>query len=275
MANPGLRPRVHHLPCSSTVRASLAHYGARTSQQRHAHDYTQVSFLLSGRMAERLGQRDYALDGVAAGLKPAGAMHEDHWGDEGVLVFSVKLSGGLLEAEVLSRAPGWGPLEEPLLLRTLVRACLAAEATGTREEAICDLLALSSATEPPRGDPPRWLVAAREAIMDAPHEATVEDAARTAGVHRVHFSRMFRRCFGSPPSVYRRRALVARAIHQTVRTSEPLSAIACDQGFSDQPHLTRCVRATTGVAPAALRTLLGGGRRVSSGERQGGVGGGG
>jgi AraC-like DNA-binding protein len=215
-----------------------------------------VSFLLSGHILERLGGREYSVHEAMSGLKPAGFVHDDKWGEDGVLIFSLKLTGGDLEQEMLAKEPGWSKLEAPRLVSKLVRTCLVSATPAHREEAICDLLALHLRPSEARGAPPPWLARARDAIMDAPSELTVADAALSAGVHRVHFSRLFRRLYGSPPSIYRRHASVARAISQAVLTSVPLSHVALEACFSDQPRLTRSTRAAAGIGPGALRKLL-------------------
>jgi AraC-like DNA-binding protein len=46
-------------------------------------------------------------------------------------------------------------------------------------------------------------------------------------------------------------------------TDDPLSQIALDGGFTDQPHLTRLFRRIVGVTPAAWRRL----RRVGPSGR--------
>jgi AraC-like DNA-binding protein len=49
---------------------------------------------------------------------------------------------------------------------------------------------------------------------------------------------------------------VARALDRLEQGAERLAEIAAEEGFGDQAHLTRAVRAQTGRTPAALRALL-------------------
>ena len=51
------------------------------------------------------------------------------------------------------------------------------------------------------------------------------------------------------------RRLVQRAAGRVASTSHPLSAISCDLGFADQPHMCRLFRRHTGLAPSEYRAL--------------------
>jgi AraC family transcriptional regulator len=69
----------------------------------------------------------------------------------------------------------------------------------------------------------------------------------------AHFSRSFRRTFGESPHafvIWRRLELAARYMLQT---DAPLSDIAQRCGFTDQPHLSKHFRQSTGQTPAAWR----------------------
>jgi AraC-like DNA-binding protein len=125
-----------------------------------------------------------------------------------------------------------------------------------REELLHDLLGVEHDLEPMTGDPPLWLKRAREAIAEVPEKLFIQEVAREAGVHRVQLSRMFHRFYGIPPSLFRHRALIARAVDGLVRSDARVSDIAAEAGFYDQAHLTRSLRRDTGLTPGFLRTLF-------------------
>ena len=77
--------------------------------------------------------------------------------------------------------------------------------------------------------------------------------ARERGLAPASVSRSFRRLFGTSPERYRAEARGRLAWSRIVGTAEPLAAIACDVGFADQPHMSRCVSAVTGQPPARWR----------------------
>lgn len=244
-----------NLPCSDRLSASLAFYPPGTRQSQHAHDYTQVSFLLSGEMLERHRGIDWTPPGFGVGVKPAGLVHENAWGPSGVLIFSAKLLGNFAR-ELAATEPGWsGRTFEPSVA-ALVSACLRASTGERREEVLLDLLALQG--EPLRRglEPPPALEQARQAIMEEPHSVRIAEAAELAGMHRVRFSLLFKEHYGLAPSLYRLRALTARAVQHIAAGTGAMAEVAHDVGFSDQAHMTRSVKRATGLTPGRLRSLF-------------------
>jgi AraC family transcriptional regulator len=81
----------------------------------------------------------------------------------------------------------------------------------------------------------------------------VEELANLLNLSESHFSRAFRRAFGTSAYNYltRRRVEVAQSLMLTSR--EPLSEIALRCGLFDQSHLARVFRRIVGETPAAWR----------------------
>lgn len=77
--------------------------------------------------------------------------------------------------------------------------------------------------------------------------------ARRHGLSPAAVSRGFRRLFGTSPERYRAEARARLAWQRIVQGRQPLAAIACEIGFADQAHMTRCVRAVTGRPPSHWR----------------------
>lgn len=77
-----------------------------------------------------------------------------------------------------------------------------------------------------------------------------------AAVHPAHLSRVFRQQTGMTIGTFARKQRVGVALEQLANTARPLSAIAAQSGFADQAHMTRAVRATTGLAPTAYRKAM-------------------
>ena len=81
----------------------------------------------------------------------------------------------------------------------------------------------------------------------------VADLCALIGRSEAHFSRSFKRTFGESPHafvIWRRLELAARYMLQT---DAPLSDIALRCGFTDQAHLSKHFRQSTGQTPAAWR----------------------
>ena len=136
---------------------------------------------------------------------------------------------------------------------------LAAGLLGQRaadiDEAIADLLALLGPESSTAREPPGWVRMVAEAVRDCDY-LTAEDAARLAGVHRVHLSRAFAKHFGVPFSAYRKRVMIGRAIERAVRSAEPLAKIAHASGFADQSHMHRDLASLVGLTPRQFRAAF-------------------
>ena len=242
--------------CSDEIAASLTYYPSAGRQARHVHDHSQISFLLGGSLTEQLEGREHRPCAQAVGYKPVGAAHADAWGADGALLFTLKISGAGASNLPRGREPGWASLPDAPWVARLVGAFVDASHAEQREEVAFDLLSLNGESSGARGAPPAWLARMRDRMQECPDDTSFMEAAREAGVHRVQLSRAFRRFYGIPPSVFRRRLLVARGLSLLARRDLPLSTAALDAGFCDQAHFTRRLREQTGLTPARLRSLL-------------------
>lgn len=74
-----------------------------------------------------------------------------------------------------------------------------------------------------------------------------------AGVRRETVFRWFQCAYGVSPTQYRVEARARRAWHAIVAGTQSLAAIAAENGFADQAHLSRAVRALTGKPPSHWR----------------------
>lgn len=82
------------------------------------------------------------------------------------------------------------------------------------------------------------------------------DIAEANNISPGRLTRRFARAFGASPLTYRQQARVQTALRLLADTNTPLSQIAACAGFSDQSHLGRVLRATTGCTPNQLRRQL-------------------
>ena len=97
----------------------------------------------------------------------------------------------------------------------------------------------------------------------------VGDLCTLVRLSEAHFSRAFRRTFGNSPHAFVIRRRVELAAQYMLQTEAPLSDIALRCGFTDQPHLCKHFRQTTGYTPAAWRRAH---RREDDGDRNGSLG---
>jgi len=236
--------------CADRTQVALRRYPSAGGQPRHVHDHAQLSFLLAGRMREVIGGRSFEPAGPAFCFKPAGAEHIDDWGERGVLIFSARFRDDGDEALRDLPCARWQPYDTrhlPALLRRAL-AC----PTDDVEDVLCDIIAMVSPLAARPAAP--WLRRIREALDDG-EPWRLADAARIAGVHRVHLSRSFAQAFGTTFSNYRQRTMTARAAEALLAGGGGLCTVAHDAGFADQSHMTRAVVAATGATPKRLRQL--------------------
>jgi AraC-like DNA-binding protein len=99
---------------------------------------------------------------------------------------------------------------------------------------------------------PDW-PAALAAALRADPSLDLRVWARAAGLHAGSVARGFRQMFSLNPLEYRLIQRTQRAVRAIVEDTDTLSAIASEQGFADQAHMTRAVGRITGLSPAALR----------------------
>ena len=81
----------------------------------------------------------------------------------------------------------------------------------------------------------------------------VAELSELAHLSETYFSRAFRRTFGKSPHAFVIRRRVELAAQYMLQTDSPLSDIALQCGFTDQPHLCKHFRQATGQTPAAWR----------------------
>lgn len=98
--------------------------------------------------------------------------------------------------------------------------------------------------------------AARERLAADPVALRLDVLARDVGASRSHLSRVFRRVTGETLTRFRNRLRVRVALDRIEAGETDLAGLAADLGFSDHAHLTRTVRAETGLPPSRVRELL-------------------
>lgn len=229
-------------------------------QAPHAHDTTGITLVVDGSFRETARGREEHASALSVVVKPAGTVHADQVGPRGARTIAVQIDD---ETALLERADGlgawrWlhaGPGVRPLV--GLGRALRDPTNGPDPEEMVFELLGeVAEAPAPRYGDAPAWVRRAREALDDlAPEGIRVRDLAARLRVHPVSLTRAFRRAYGIPVTLYRRRVRLRRAAAQVAGTDRTLSAIAHAAGYADHAHMCREVRGATGLTPSALRAL--------------------
>lgn len=105
-------------------------------------------------------------------------------------------------------------------------------------------------------DQPAWVGRIYELMNDRWSESlSLEDLARTAGVHPVTVSKYFRKYFGCTFGEYIRRIRIEKSLSIIKNSSFSLTEIGYECGFYDQSHFTRTFRKLTGFSPKSYAML--------------------
>lgn len=78
----------------------------------------------------------------------------------------------------------------------------------------------------------------------------LEEVAEASGWSKFYLLRAFNRAVGVPPFEYRRLVRLNRVL-ELLRSGAELAAASAEAGFADQSHMTRTLRKTLGLTPAA------------------------
>src|SRR5881227_921545 len=103
--------------------------------------------------------------------------------------------------------------------------------------------------------PARHLLRARD-LADRRYlePLTVDDMATAAGLSRAHFSREFRRQFGSSPHAYLLTRRLERAAAMLRTTDRSVAQICVDVGLSSVGSFTSSFTRTFGLSPTRYRS---------------------
>lgn len=83
----------------------------------------------------------------------------------------------------------------------------------------------------------------------------MEELARSVGLSRPHFFKLFKQYTGVTPNVYMNTLRSERAIDELLNSDKTVTDIAFDLGFSSQASFTRFFSSNVGIAPSEYRRV--------------------
>ena len=92
----------------------------------------------------------------------------------------------------------------------------------------------------------------QERICD---DIEMEEMARSVGLSRPHFFKLFKQYMGVTPNVYMNTLRSERAIEELLNSHKTVTDIAFDLGFSSQASFTRFFSSNVGIAPSEYRRV--------------------
>ena len=87
-------------------------------------------------------------------------------------------------------------------------------------------------------------------------EIELDDVARDSGLSRPHFYKLFRRQTGVTPNIYLNTLRMERAVQRIGQTSQSITEIGYELGFSCQSVFTRFFSSHVGMAPTDYRRAV-------------------
>jgi AraC-like DNA-binding protein len=251
----------------------------RAFEERHA--AVAIAAVMDGSFRYRCDSGSALLYPGAVLLGNAGACfecgHEHSTGDRCV---SLQFSPALFEEIAASAAgssrfrftaamlPALKPLARPLAQMAALAAApsgrapdhMAAEELALgMAETVVDAVAGGNArsTAPSAADSRRISRALRHIEQHAAEPLDLAGLAAVACMSKYHFLRSFRRITGVTPHQYLLGLRLRRAAARLCSSSEPVSAIAFDEGFGDLSTFNAGFRAQFGTSPKGLRQAHG------------------
>lgn len=235
-------------------------YAGGCRMPRHAHDYSNVTVVVSGEMEETTDDGEHRGRSCSVLLKPAGTMHTNYIiGRQGTRTVSVEMNAASPLATEL-RTLSWQWLEDPECARAglaLVRAFRSGTLAEIESGAIALVAMATSIARRASGVAPSWLCELKRVLATRFDEPIRFDAlAADFGLHPVYLSRAFRKYTGLAMGDYVRALRLGHARHLLSETTRTLAAISADSGFADASHLCRVFAETHAVTPKGYRELV-------------------
>lgn len=242
---------------------NLGVHSAGSVLPEHTHDDPTICYVLRGRFTEHWRGSTADCDSETLKLTPAGEAHWDRFSHIDTHGLRMDVDRGrfadspavfrALDERMHSKA---GPAGD--IAKRLVRELLSEDDTAliAAEGLALELLAELSRESDPRTSPrpPRWVTEADELVRELyPRRVSIGEIARTVGVDPATLARGYRRTFRTTIGDRIRRLRVEHAARALCETNEPLSVVALNAGFYDQPHFTNVFRRYIGVTPAEYR----------------------
>ena len=238
-------------------------YPPRFKTPRHSHKRSLFCFVIQGGYTETYGARTRECQSSALLFHPAGELHAEYFHDSGGRSFIIEVEPPWLERVrehfgTDDNSIDLAGRDFELLARKLYKEFLQMdEASVLIIEGLMLEIVGEAARDCPTDvarRPPSWLRQARELLSERFAERlTLEDVARTVGVHPVHLAQTFRKNYRCTVGDFVRRLRIEYACHKLAVSEMPIVDIALAAGFCDQSHFTRTFKRCTGVPPSQYR----------------------
>lgn len=239
-------------------------YEPHSDLPRHAHELAHFCFVLAGRYTEKLGSRCEERTPHSFIYYPPDISHAENHHSAG-RHFLIELdrvrADSLRDYGVLLNEPFSGGGKSSWLLPKIYRefrnmdslSMLALE--GMVIELIAETLRGRAIHNERRS--PKWLeevIQILEANFSEP--PSLNQLAKTVGVHPVHLVRAFRKYQHCTMGEYIRERRIEYARRRIISSDAPLVEIALACGFADHAHFSHSFKRVTGMTPSEFRRIV-------------------
>jgi AraC family transcriptional regulator len=238
---------------------AVRRYAPGEQHRAHRDTHPRISLLLRGGYREESGAGSIRMGPGDVLLKSHEAVHEDQFGGDGAILASLEF----LADDPFNALPGtarWQRRSDGVALRhalAALEAALAGDVAGVGVAGSDLVAAVAEEDDSRRRTPPNWARQLKEELETMGlAQVDVRSRALAAGVHPVHASRLFRRCYGMSISDHASAQSVRRAWALMAEGGSSLGDIAVAAGFYDQSHMNRVFRRVIGRSPGAQRMQL-------------------
>ena len=234
-----------------------SHYAPGLTTPWHTHETASFTISLHGGYLEEHRTRTFDCFPGKTLFRTAGGQHCNRIGPSGAHCLMLEMRASWQERLVGTRLPSSACQihdRDGIFLRLRRELALGDDIMPLAVEALvlelCCQLQRACAV---RGRIPMWLRQIREKLeAEFAGKHSLKALADHAAVHPAHLARAFRQHFGCSVGEYVRRRRVVFACER-IAAGDPLSHIAIDAGFANQPHLSRTFKTITGRSPGEFR----------------------
>ena len=232
----------------------------------HFHERAVLSVIVEGRFLQQYPGQDCHCPPGGVIVKPPGERHVDRWYDVRSHHLIVEPDPARHDelgecARMMDEVHhGFDPAARGVAQRIVRELDHRQAATDLAVEALALELMVMTLRGPETGrrdhDPPPWLRRVRDLLHDRyTDDLSLDELAAESGVHRTHLSRAFSRHYAMGIADYLRTIRLRAAQRELAETDDSICDIALRNRFSDQSHLTRTLKSTTGLTPARYRRV--------------------
>lgn len=255
-------------PQGSPLLELLWAQGSSHTARPHVHDELELGLALEHPRAVQVGGHWHAVAPGALSVSLPGELHAARSPTGAGAYRGVRVHPRLLQAawqDVVPDVRPWPRLAPVQADPSVVRSVLALHRRAVHPAASAHELELLARTvlarlvhtaHAPPAVPlplPQPIEEARERLEDTPSvNHSLAELARTAGLSRFHFARVFQASVGLSPHAYLLSVRIRRA-KVLLLEDEPLAQLALRLGFASQSHFTQTFRRQVGVTPQRYR----------------------